>query len=434
MDRKEKLSNLYRGKKSYKFEEKDQEFLEFQTLAWEKEDREIDEDSSDDNEYDYESFEEGYEQKKKYKDKHLVLRTYGLTQKGVSVCLEITGFQPYFLLKLPPTWGKSKVKMLEQRILSKVGYRKKEISFSVIKMKKLYFFDNYKNHLFLKISFKTEGARYDTMKKLIPNEAEPISAKVIKIQKTFEFNVGGSKIKFDVYETRMDTIIRFIHVSGILPAGIIKIEFNKLKRTITRSTCQIVKTIDWKQIQIVDDDWVAPFRTSSFDIECTSKDGSFPQAKRIEDKIIQIGTTTRVHGEKHCRIRHIVTLKDSNDIPDINILVHPECPYETVKEADYAGSTSYIINVIDQAPSGSKWAIGTEMNLVQRLIEQYPDKEIVSLNPNLCPCMTMNRIDLPHLLWSLDSIKTKEYKNIIKVDKKTTEESIKALNQMLKNV
>ncbi len=140
----------------------------------------------------------------------------------------------------------------------------------------------------------------------------------------------------------------------------------------------------------------------------------------------------------HCSVHENFTVENikdmRNDIPDINILVHPECPYETVKEADYAGSTSYIINVIDQAPSGSKWAIGTEMNLVQRLIEQYPDKEIVSLNPNLCPCMTMNRIDLPHLLWSLDSIKTKEYKNIIKVDKKTTEESIKALNQMLKNV
>ncbi len=319
MSRKIQIKDLYRGNKSFNFNEPE---LTFQTLSWEKEDREID-DGSDDSEpeYDYESFEEDYEPKKKYKAKELILRTYGLTRDGNSVCLEITGFQPYFLLKLPPNWGKRKVKLLESKILSKVSYRKKELSFEVVKMKKLYYFDNYKDHLFLKISFKTDGARYETMKKLIPNEAEPISAKIIKIQKTYPFSINGSKIKLDVYETRMDTIIRFIHISGIQPAGIIKINSKELKKSCLNSTCQIVKSTDWKNIQHVDEDWVAPFRATSFDIECTSKDGSFPQASRREDAIIQIASTTRFFGEKNCRLRHIVTLKQCNNIPDV---IHEE--------------------------------------------------------------------------------------------------------------
>ena len=122
------------------------------------------------------------------------------------------------------------------------------------------------------------------------------------------------------------------------------------------------------------------------------------------------------------------------DYPNINVLVHPECPYETVAKSDYAGSTSYIIRMIEEAPSGSKWAIGTEMNLVRRLIQAHPDKEIISLNPHLCPCMTMNRIDLAHLLWSIESIETEEYKHVIKVENKTAEYAKLALDRMLEHI
>src|SRR5699024_7909499 len=105
-----------------------------------------------------------------------------------------------------------------------------------------------------------------------------------------------------------------------------------------------------------------------------------------------------------------------------------------VAKSDYAGSTSYSIRMIEEAPSGSKWAIGTEMNLVQRLIQAHPDKEIISLNPHLCPCMTMNRIDLAHLLWSIESIETEEYKHVIKVENKTAEYAKLALDRMLEHI
>lgn len=330
MERKAKIASLYRGQRPHKFKDSD---LIFQALFWEKEDQDVedeDEDGDKEDEYNYSAFNEddngfGYEtQEKKYKEKRLVLRTYGLTKDGTSVCLEITGFQPYFLLKLPPEWGKSRIKTLQSRISTMVGYRKKELLFSTVRMKKLYYFDNYKDHSFLKISFKTDSARWETMKALIPKEKENISPHVIKFQETNPINIGGIKVKLHVYESTMDTIIRFIHISGIKPSGIIKIDKQNLKRTVTKSTCQITKSTNWKNVCPVDEDWIAPFRVSSYDIECTSKDGSFPQADRKEDKVIQIGTTTRIYGEKYCRIRHIVTLKNSNDIPDVKHKKHPD--------------------------------------------------------------------------------------------------------------
>src|SRR5699024_9540521 len=102
--------------------------------------------------------------------------------------------------------------------------------------------------------------------------------------------------------------------------------------------------------------------------------------------------------------------------------------------ADFSGSTSKIIKAIEGAPAGSKWAIGTEMNLVNRLIQNHPEQDIVSLNPNLCPCMTMNRITLPYLLASLESIKTGDYMHPIQVDEATSHKAINALNRMLLHV
>ena len=330
MERIANISSLYRGQRPHKFEEK---MLTFQALAWDNEDQNINGDDDEDSDEDYEYNGSDNENntvnhvKKKYKDKRLTIRTYGLTQNGISVCLEILGFEPYFLLKLPPLWDKSKIKILENRILGLVTYQKKNLSFQVVKMKKLYFFDNNKDHTFLKISFKTDSARWDTIKALIPPEKENISPAVIKIQKTIQINIEGGRYNLDVYESTMDTIIRFIHLSGVKPSGIIGVDSSKLQETKTCSTCQIVKSVNWKDVQPINEDWVAPFRISSFDIECTSGDGKFPQADRIEDKIIQIGTTTRIFGEKYCRVRHIVTLKKSNDISDIK---HKKEPNELV--------------------------------------------------------------------------------------------------------
>ncbi|WP_113930142.1 quinolinate synthase NadA [Bacillus sp. P14.5] len=137
----------------------------------------------------------------------------------------------------------------------------------------------------------------------------------------------------------------------------------------------------------------------------------------------------------HCSVHENFTLKNIADVreqyPDMNIIVHPECRREVVTASDDNGSTKYIIDTIKNAAPGTSWAIGTEMNLVKRLINEHSDKHIISLNPHMCPCLTMNRIDLPHLLWSLENIVDDQPENIIKVDQETAQNAILALDRML---
>jgi quinolinate synthase len=137
----------------------------------------------------------------------------------------------------------------------------------------------------------------------------------------------------------------------------------------------------------------------------------------------------------HCSVHENFTVDNiknvRNEHPDMKIIVHPECRREVVELSDMAGSTNYIIEAIQASTSGSAWAIGTEMNLVNRLIKEHPDKHIISLNPHMCPCLTMNRIDLQHLAWSLDSIQQGQDLNVIKVDAKTAANAKLALDRML---
>jgi quinolinate synthase len=118
-------------------------------------------------------------------------------------------------------------------------------------------------------------------------------------------------------------------------------------------------------------------------------------------------------------------------IPGVNVIVHPECQHEVVLAADYIGSTEKIISTIERAPSGSAWAVGTELNLVQRLANANPDKSVVFLDKTVCYCSTMNRIDLPHLVWALEALAGGQVVNQITVDDQTAQEARAALEQML---
>ncbi|MFD7626222.1 quinolinate synthase NadA [Streptomyces sp. NPDC059851] len=139
----------------------------------------------------------------------------------------------------------------------------------------------------------------------------------------------------------------------------------------------------------------------------------------------------------HCSVHGRFSLDSVNDvrdrIPGVNVLVHPECKHEVVAAADYVGSTEYIINTLEAAPAGSKWAIGTELNLVKRLANRFaPEgKEVVFLDRTVCFCSTMNRIDLPHLVWALESLAEGTLVNQIQVDKETESFAKLALERML---
>jgi len=118
-------------------------------------------------------------------------------------------------------------------------------------------------------------------------------------------------------------------------------------------------------------------------------------------------------------------------IPGVTVLVHPECVHEVVTAADQVGSTEKIISTIERAPGGSAWAVGTELNLVQRLAQAHQDKTIVFLDKTVCYCSTMNRIDLPHLVWAMESLADGQVVNRISVDPQTAEQAKAALDQML---
>ena len=137
----------------------------------------------------------------------------------------------------------------------------------------------------------------------------------------------------------------------------------------------------------------------------------------------------------HCSVHGRFSVDCVDDVrrrvPDVTVLVHPECKHEVVTAADLVGSTEFIIRTIEAAPAGSSWAIGTELNLVSRLAKAHPDKQIVFLDKTVCFCSTMNRIDLPHLVWALESLVDGHVVNRIEVDPQTATWAKAALDQML---
>jgi quinolinate synthase len=142
----------------------------------------------------------------------------------------------------------------------------------------------------------------------------------------------------------------------------------------------------------------------------------------------------RGHCTIHQRFRPENVAAFRAEHPDGIVVVHPECPHETVLLADQVGSTDYIIRALDQAPAGATIAVGTEVHLVNRLAQEHPDKTVVSLDPLICPCSTMNRIDLPHLAWVLDQLVDGTVPNQITVDAGTARFARVALQRMLEIV
>lgn len=158
----------------------------------------------------------------------------------------------------------------------------------------------------------------------------------------------------------------------------------------------------------------------------------------IQDKLEFEGPIEKIKvilWKGHCSVHENFTVENIRNVrekyPEMKVIVHPECKREVVELSDLNGSTNYIIEAINSSVPGTSWAIGTEMNLVKRIINRHPDKHIISLNPHMCPCLTMNRIDLPHLVWCLDSIEKGSQHNIIEVEHEVAKQAKIALEKML---
>jgi quinolinate synthase len=157
-----------------------------------------------------------------------------------------------------------------------------------------------------------------------------------------------------------------------------------------------------------------------------------PQGGLTED---EIKNAKMILWRGHCSVHGRFTKQSIDDfrarIPEINIIVHPECQNDVVAAADVVGSTEKIIKTVSESAPGTAWAVGTELNLVGRLAAQNPDKKVYFLDRTVCYCSTMNRIDLPHLVWALESLVKGHVVNEIKVDEETSRYSKLALEQML---
>ncbi len=137
------------------------------------------------------------------------------------------------------------------------------------------------------------------------------------------------------------------------------------------------------------------------------------------------------HCSVHQRFRpeHIEAFRAEH--PDGIVVMHPECSHDVCQLADHVGSTDFIIRTVNASPAGSVIGVGTEIHLVNRLNDETPDKTVVSLDPLVCPCSTMFRIDAAHLCWVLENLVAGEVVNQITVDSDTTEWAKVALQRML---
>ena len=137
------------------------------------------------------------------------------------------------------------------------------------------------------------------------------------------------------------------------------------------------------------------------------------------------------HCSVHTRFTADQVAEARRTYPDVQVIVHPECTQEAVAAADYAGSTEKIVQMVTDSPTGSTWAIGTEINLVNRLAHENPDKKVFCLDPIVCPCATMYRVHPAYLLWVLEGLRSGIVINQIKVPKEIAADARIALERML---
>jgi quinolinate synthase len=138
------------------------------------------------------------------------------------------------------------------------------------------------------------------------------------------------------------------------------------------------------------------------------------------------------HCSVHNRFTPDMVDRRRAQIPGVQVIVHPECRFEVAQKADAIGSTEGIIKTVRESPPGTKWAVGTELNLVNRMArEMAPEREVVSLDDCFCVCSTMFRIDPPHVLWALESLASGRLVNVVEVPERMAAEARIALDRML---
>ena len=238
--------------------------------------------------------------------KYYIIRIFGRTSNNESIYVKVLKYNPHFYIELPTTWNNvNNINLINSLLKLNLTYQNSLIHYDVVHRYKYRGFTNKEKFNFLRLLFNNSQAMHTFVRLL------QTSIKIINIDEP---------IKFNIYESNIDTILRCIHIRGILPCGWILIK-KYSEELQDETTCNINITCDWTDLFTNDTQELtpAPFKICSFDIECTSGDGSFPQPNRYEDKIIQIGSVFSIYtGDiyKKC----IITLDTCDPIDDCIVI------------------------------------------------------------------------------------------------------------------
>lgn len=284
----------------------DNNFLIFNVIDWHESDEVIedneDSESSDDSDV--------KETKYQYLNKKYVIKAFGRTENFESVYLRIEKFPPHFYILLPGSWTIN-IKSQCNRLINVLKRKNMSLEYTlkkyeIVKKKKLYGFYAGKQFNFLRLIFTNRKAMYDVAK-MFDNKIDLLT--------------GGRDrlVKFDVYESNIDPYIRFIHIQNLQSCGWIKVDKSKLGKNNEPNTCDRSYTVNWYDVIPHQCTKIAPFYICSFDLECKSDDGSFPQASRITDKIIQIGMTFTKYGVANISKKIMISLGTCDEIDGVEV-------------------------------------------------------------------------------------------------------------------
>jgi DNA polymerase elongation subunit (family B) len=266
-------------------------------------------DSSEDNlSEDNSSEDESVKKSNKSNNIKFTIRGYGVTDTGNSVCIHIEDFEPYFFFKIPQDWNNDKFNYFAESVKQLANYYQRAdlVKYGLVKKKEFYGFTNNELFLYGIFVFKNERA-LNSYKKIMKEQ------KIVL--KKYNEELDFSKL---VYETKVTALLRFFHVQNIDPSA--WIEINRYsKNTPSKTRAQIDIKVSYKDINKIEKNSIARIVVASFDIECVSEDGSFPNYNRKNDKVIQIGTTVYIFGENECKYQYIATLNDCDPIENVEV-------------------------------------------------------------------------------------------------------------------
>nr|YP_010806472.1 DNA-dependent DNA polymerase family B [Bodo saltans virus] len=270
----------------------------FQVLDWDFTHKEVDEDK-----------------------RYYVIQMFGKTKDQKTVYVEFTDFKPFFYIRINPTWTNTVIQTLIEEIKKNMKKKMDEededgnmkwknvgdglISTNVVEAEKFLGFTAGKKFKFLQLNFDD----YEIMKK-----CEYACKRIYKLP------MVKYVIKLEIFESNILPLIRFMHIRGLDAVGWVSIPIDKLiSNTYQKSCCDINYRTKWNNVSKVDDVTISKFDILSFDIECTSTDGSFPQADRDGDKVIQIGATFSRFGESECYKRYLLALNETDVVEDCEV-------------------------------------------------------------------------------------------------------------------